>query len=288
MLISRRRWLLSIMATGIVLPASRRLWAGTRVPVKVALLESVFVGQDRDKVVEQIKPFAEIIKKDTQSDAIFDVMSFEQAEKEFKAGTVQLVILTGLEFAWMHAAVPEAKALLVASIDAGATRTVVVTKQEDAAKELKDLLGATVAVPDKMPFISQQCLKTALTQPLEKAFKLVKSGNVDETIEEVLDGKARAAVITGAGMDVFKERKPGRFKKLKPLYESVDFPPTTVMYNDKNTDKEALAKFKDALLKSYDKPEGARVLTLYKLKGFEVVPDGFEKKAEEIAKAFPR
>lgn len=288
MLISRRRWLMSMLASGAILPGTSRLLANSGVPIKVALLESVFVGQDRDKVVEQIKPFAEIIKKDTGSDAVFDVMSFDQMEKEFKAGTVQLVILTGLEYAWVHASVPDARALLVASIDPGATRTVIVVKQDDVAKEIKDLQGATVAVPDRLPFISQQCLKTTLGQPVEKAFKLAKSGNVDDTLEEVLDGKARAAIVTGAGMDVFKERKPGRFKKLKAVYESVDFPPTTVMYNDKNSDKEGLAKFREALLKSNEKPEGARVLTLYKLKGFEALPEGFDKKVEETAKAFPR
>ncbi|MFO0811961.1 MAG: PhnD/SsuA/transferrin family substrate-binding protein [Gemmatales bacterium] len=288
-MITRRQWLKTLLATGTVTTLSLPGWAVTREDsVKVALLESIFTGQEREKVIEQIKPFAEIIKKDTGTDAVFDVMNYAEMEKEFKAGKVQLVILSGLEFAWMQAVTPDAKPLLVASIDPGATKTVIVTKQGDVAKDLKDLAGASLAIPDKIPFISQQVLKTALGQSAEKAFKLVKSGNVDDTLEEVLDGKARGAIVTGAGMEVFRERKPGRFKKLKVVFESPDLPPTTVMYNDKVTDKAALARFKDALIKSNEKPEGNRVLTLYKLKGFEPFPEGFEKKAAEMGKAYPQ
>ena len=116
----------------------------------------------------------------------------------------------------------------------------------------------------------------------------LKTDNVDDTIEAVLDGKARGALVTAAGMDVFKERKPGRAKKLKMINESPDFPPATVMYHASHADKEALEKFKKALLTANDKPEGNRVLTLFKLKGFEVVPEGFEKQIAETAKAFPR
>lgn len=287
MLTTRRDWLQAMLASGILVPWSS-IRAASHEPVKVALLESVFAGQDRDKVVEQIKPFAEIIQKDTKTEAVFDVMSLSQVESEFKTGKIQLVILTGLEYSWLQAAYPEAKALLVASIDEGSTRTVVVTKESDAAKDLKDLSGAKVAIPDRIPFVSQYYLQATLGQPLDKAFQQKKSGNVDETLEEVLDGNARAAIVTGAGMEVFKERKPGRFKKLKAIHTSMDFPPATVMYNEKHADKDALAKFKDALLKSNEKPEGARVLTLYKLKGFEEVPAGFEQKVQEVAKAYPR
>lgn len=287
MLTSRRDWLQAMLASGMMVPWSITR-AGSQEPVKVALLESVFAGQDRDKVVEQIKPFADIIQKDTKTEAVFDVMSLPQAETEFKTGKIQLVILTGLEYAWLQAGNPEAKALLVASTDEGTTRTVVVTKESDVAKDLKELSGAKLAIPDRVPFVSQYYLESTLGQPLEKAFQIKKAGNVDDTLEEVLDGNARAAIVTGAGMEVFKERKPGRFKKLKAVHTSIDFPPATVMYHEKYADKDALAKFKDALLKSNEKPEGARVLTLYKLKGFEVVPAGFEQKVQEVAKAFPR
>jgi ABC-type phosphate/phosphonate transport system substrate-binding protein len=289
-MISRRQWLLTLLATGSTAALPLSLRASRREdPVKVALLDSIFAGQDREKVIEQIKPFADIVKKDTGTDAIFDVMTYAQMEKEFKAGKVQLVILSGLEFAWMQASSPDAKPLLVASIDAGSTRTVVVTKQGDVAKELKDLNGEKLAIPDKIPFISSQVLKKEAGQDAEKAFKLVKTGNVDETLEDVIDGKSRGAIVTGAGVDVFRERKGGRFdKKLKVVFQSADLPPTTVMYSDKFADKKGLEKFREALIKANDKPEGNRVLTLYKLKGFEPVPESFAKQVADASKLYPQ
>lgn len=257
-------------------------------PVKVALLESVFSGQSRDKVIDQIKPFADIVQKETGTKAVFDVMSLAQAENEFKAGKIQLVILTGLEYAWLHSQDKNAQALLVASIDPGSTRTVFLVKQDDTAKEVKDVQGATLSVPEKVPYLSQFYVNKVIGQPLEKAFKLARADNVDETIEAVLDSKARGAMVTAAGFEVFKERKPGRAKKLKVIHESPDFPPATVMYHTSNKDKDGLEKFKKALLNANDKPEGSRVLTLFKLKGFEVLPEGFEKQVMETAKGFPR
>jgi len=286
--LSRRALLSSLLAGTAGITISHSLLARDDAPVKVALLESVFSGQSRDKVVEQIKPFADIIQKDTGTKAIFDVMPLAQAESEFKAGKIQLVILTGLEYAWLQSQDKKAQALLVASIDPGATRTVFVVKQDDAAKDLRDLLGATMAVPERIPYLSSFYASMMTGQGLDTAFKLVKTDNVDDTIEAVLDGKARGAMVTAAGMDVFKERKPGRAKKLKVINESPDFPPATVMYHTDNVDKAGLEKFKKALLNANDKPEGSRVLTLFKLKGFEVLPEGFEKQVTEIAKRFPR
>lgn len=274
---------------GVLLTTAYSIEARRDDPVKVALLESIFAGQDRAKVVEQIKPFAELIQKDTGTQAIFEVMTLPQMEADFKTGKVQLAIMTGLEFAWVHGQEKNAQALLVASIDPGSTKTAVVVKQDDVAKELKDLQGAAVAVPDRVPYLTQFYLKNQLGQPYEKAFNLVKSGNVDETLENVLDGKARGAIVTAAGMDTFKERKgPARAKKFKTLHESPDFPPATVMYHAGKADKGSLDKFRDALLKANDKPEGSRVLTLFRLKGFEAVPENFEKQVTEIGKAFPR
>jgi len=287
---SRLAWLALLSPVFCLLgfTMSRPVMAQDDAPVKVALLESVFSGQSRDKIIEQIKPFADIIQKDTGTKAVFDVMSLAQAESEFKSGKIQLVILTGLEYAWLHEQDKNAQALLVASIDPGSTRTVFLVKQDDTAKEVKDLQGATMSVPEKVPYLSQFYVNKVTGQPLDKAFKLVKADNVDDTIEAVLDGKARGAMVTAAGFDVFKERKPGRAKKLKVIHESPDFPPATVMFHEKQADKAALEKFKKALLGANDKPEGSRVLTLFKLKGFELLPEGFEKQVTETAKGFPR
>jgi ABC-type phosphate/phosphonate transport system substrate-binding protein len=256
-------------------------------PVKVALLESVFSGQDREQVVKQIQPFADIVQRETGRKATFDIYSFKEMEPAFSRGDIQLVILTGLEYGWVRAKNDQARALLHASIDAGATQTVVVVGQNDKAKELKDLSGANVAFPERVSFLTEYYLKSILGKPAADAFKVQRLDNVDDTLEAVIDGKAQAAVVTKSNIRVFEERKPGRYRRLRVLHESPVFPPATVMYHAKYAEQDALRRFEDALLKANQKPEGNRVLTLYKLKGFEKLPPDFDTKVASMAKQFP-
>jgi len=255
--------------------------------VKVALLESIFAGRDRASIIKQIQPFAELVERDTGAKASFDVSSLKEIEQAFNKGDIQLVILTGLEYSWMRAKNDQARALLRASIDPGATQTVVIARANDDVSDLKSLAGATVMVPEHTPFLTTYYLKSVLGKPLDEAFKTVKQESVDDLIEDVIDGKARAGVVTKSNLAVFQERKPGRYKRLKVVHESPVFPPAVVMYNERYADKDKLRRFEDALLRSNQTSEGNRVLTLYKLKGFERLPPDFDERVKDIAKQFP-
>ncbi len=288
--VSRTLWfpLLFVLAAGGLSVTPSMTWSQDK-PVKVAMIDSIFSGQDRKKVLEQIRPFSEIVQKETGTPAIFDVFSLPEIEVGFAQGDVQLVILTGLEYGWLRDKNDQAKALLVASIDPGATKTLVIAKRDDSATTVQDLLGAKFAAPERLPYLTQFYLKRTLKKPLEEAFQLLRSGNVDDTIEEVIAGKVRAATVTAAGLDAYRDyRGEARTKKLKIVHQSPDFPPATVMYHAKNSEAAALKKFEDALLKAGQNTEGQRVLTLYKLKGFEKVPETHDKAVAEIVKQFPR
>jgi ABC-type phosphate/phosphonate transport system substrate-binding protein len=256
-------------------------------PVKVALLESVFAGQERDKVVQQIRPFADLVQRDTGTKATFDIASYKEMVPAFSRGEIQLVILTGLEYGWVRAKNDQARALVHASIDSGATQTVVVVGQNEKAADLKELGGATVALPERVPYLTEHYIKSVMGKPIEESFKVQRADNVDDALENVIDGKVQAAIVTKANIAVFAERKPGRYRRLKVLHQSPEFPPATVMYHTKYADKAALRRFEDALLRSTQNVEGQRVLTLYKLKGFEELPTNFDAKVAAIVKQFP-
>src|SRR4029078_12997395 len=130
-------------------------------------------------------------------------------------------------------------------------------------------------------------LKKVLGKPTEEFFKVNRQDSVDDLLEAVIDGKVKAGVVTKSNLGVFKERKPGRFRRLQVIHQSPDFPAATVMYHDKYADKSALRRFEDALLQAKQKPEGQRVLTLYKLKGFQKLPSDFDAKVADIVKQFP-
>lgn len=279
-------WLGWVVSVVIGLTGQTKIPAQEK-PAKVSLVESVFSGQSREKVVQQIRPFAEIVEKETNRQAIFDVFSFAQAEKDFDKGEADLVIVTGLEYGWLRARNPNAKALVIASIDPGATKTVIVAKQDSSAASLNDLAGKKLALPDRVPFLSTFYLERTLGKKLDSAFTQVKLDNVDDTIEAVIDGKAESAMVTAANLDTYKERKPGRFRRLKIVHESPEFPPATVMYNAKTAEAGSLERFEKALLRAGESTEGNRVLTLFKLKGFEKIPPNFDQRVAEIVKQFP-
>jgi ABC-type phosphate/phosphonate transport system substrate-binding protein len=285
--LDRHLFLFGLVVSVLIAVAGQTKVLAQEKPAKVSLVESVFSGQSREKVVQQIRPFAEIVEKETNRQAIFDVFSFAQAEKDFDKGDADLVIATGLEYGWLRARNPNAKALVVASIDPGATKTVIIAKQTDSAAKLADVSGKKLALPDRVPFLCTFYLERTLGKKLDSAFTLVKLDNVDDTIEAVIDGKADAAVVTAANLDTYKERKPGRFQRLKIVNESPEFPPATVMYNAKTAEAGALERFEKALLRAGESAEGNRVLTLFKLKGFEKIPPNYDERLAEIVKQFP-
>jgi ABC-type phosphate/phosphonate transport system substrate-binding protein len=287
MQVHRRVRLLAFVVTSVMVCAGAAKLVAQEKPYKVALVESVFSGQNRAKVVEQIRPFAEIIERDTNTKANFDVVSFAEAEKGFASGEIQLIILTGLEYGWIHTRYDQGKALVIASIDPGATKTVIIANQKDSARSLNDLTGKKLAVPDRVPFLSEFYLQRTLGKKLDEAFKVVRMDNVDDTIEDVVEGKSAGGLITGSNLDTYKDRKPGRFRRLQIVHQSPEFPPATVMYNAKSADQDLLNRFERALLRAADNPEGQRVLTLYKLKGFEKLPADFDRRVAEIVKQFP-
>ena len=48
-----------------------------------------------------------------------------------------------------------------------------------------------------------------------------------------------------------------------------------------------LKTMKDALLNAHQNPEGRQLLTMWKLTGFEPVPEDYEKQLKSIAKDYP-
>src|SRR5262249_29423954 len=117
--------------------------------------------------------------------------------------------------------------------------------------------------------------------------KITFPDNVEDALDDVVDGLVQATVIDRAALDAYKRRKPGRFKRLQEVVRSQPFPPTVVAYYNAALGEATLRRFKDGLLGGASKEKGEMLLTLSRLTGFETVSKDFSRVLAETRKAYP-
>jgi len=272
--------LLSLFALPPGVPA--RPQQQSRELVRVGLLESVFDQQEKNQVLSQLRSFAEVVQRETNTKAEFDIVDRPTLVKDFNAGKAQVAILTGIEYGWIKDECPDAKPLLIATIEGPTYKTVVLTQKDNQAKSLVDLKGQALVQPKRMPYLTRFYLRHAISAEPQKFFRVNEADNADAAIEDVVDGKAQAVAISASGFKVYQERKPGGAKRLGVLAESAEFPAAVVIYNTKGADVRTVKDFERSLRNADQTPEGRQLLTLYHLKRFEDVPADYERRVAEI------
>jgi hypothetical protein len=135
-------------------------------------------------------------------------------------------------------------------------------------------------------FVERQA--EAQGKKLDAFFSKTKSyENVEDALDDVVDGAVKAAVSDRAGLEAFKRRKPGRFRQLKEIAQSKPFPPSVVAYYDSKIEDATLRQFRDGLLRASQTEKGQTMLTFFRLTGFEPVPSDFSRVLAETRKSFP-
>ncbi len=206
-------------------------------------------------------------------------------------GQYHLGVFNGYEFAWAQEKYPDLKPLVVAVNVDRYPVALVLTKRDNPATDLAGLRGQTLAVPVTGKaflrlFVDRQSM--AINKKADGFFsKITTPDNVEDALDDVVDGTGQAIVVDRAALEAFKRRKPGRFNQLKEVARSQPFPSTVVAYYGSTLDEPTLRRFKDCLLNAKRKEKGEMLLTLSRLTGFEVVPEDFAKVLAETRKAYP-
>jgi ABC-type phosphate/phosphonate transport system substrate-binding protein len=214
----------------------------------------------------------------------------ELADKLSK-GELQLGVFQGYEFAWAQEKKPDLKPLALAVNVYTYPVAYVVAKRDDAATDFAGLKGHTLAIPDTAQgylrlFVDRQ--SEAAGKKADEFFgKITTPDNVEDALDDCVDGKVQAVAADRAALEAFKRRKPGRFKQLKEVAHSEPFPPVVVVYYDAKLDEATLKRFKDGLLGASKKERGQTLLTMFHLTGFEEPPADFAKVLAETRKAYP-
>jgi ABC-type phosphate/phosphonate transport system substrate-binding protein len=214
----------------------------------------------------------------------------ELAEKMAK-GELQIGVFQGFEFAWAAEKNPGLKPLALAVNVYRYPVAYVVAKRDSSARDFAGLKGQSIVVPSTGQrfldlFIKRQA--EAKGEDLKSFFaKVASRDNVEDALDDVVDGTVQAAVIDRAALEGYKQRKPGRFRQLKEVAHSQPFPPALVAYCDHKLDDATLRRFKDGLLNAANKERGATMLTLFRLTGFEPVPEDFGRVLAQTREAYP-
>jgi ABC-type phosphate/phosphonate transport system substrate-binding protein len=239
-----------------------------------------------------LKTLRRFIKEETGLDnEILSQKDWQEVTDKMAKGDLHVGVYQGYEFAWAVDRQPKLRPLAIAVNVYRYPVAYVVTRRDSTARTFADLKGQSIAIPASGKsflrlFVERQ--SEANGQKADKFFSQVTApDNVEDALDAAVDGKVQAAVLDRAALEAYRQRKPGRFKRLKEVAHSQPFPPAVVAYYDTTLDRSTLNRFKAGLLGAAKKETGQTLLTLFRLTGFEPVPDDFDRVLAEARKAYP-
>ena len=117
--------------------------------------------------------------------------------------------------------------------------------------------------------------------------KCVTKDSAEEMIDDVIEGKADAAIIEEVCLECYERRKPGRVKEVRILEETEKFPCSVVVYKDGKLDKQIRQRLHNGMLDAGKTAFGRQLMLLWQMTGFEALPDTFDTQCRDIVKAYP-
>jgi ABC-type phosphate/phosphonate transport system substrate-binding protein len=246
-------------------------------------------GEKEESALKSLKSF---VKEETGMDnAISKQKDWRELTDKMVKAELDLGVYQGYEFAWAQEQHPQLKPLALAVKVYLNPVAYVVTQKANKAKDFAGLQGQSVAIPATAErylrlFVERQVKAAGKT--LDTYFsKVLTPDNVEDALDDAVDGKVQAVVADRAALEAFKRRKPGRFNKLHEVAHSQPFPPPLVAYYGNVLDPASRAKFRKGLLYANRNERGQTMLTLFHLTGFALSPSDFDKVLAQTRKAYP-
>jgi ABC-type phosphate/phosphonate transport system substrate-binding protein len=234
-------------------------------------------------------PFSELLKKQTGLDGEVKVVDgCETLARRLDDKTIHFGVFHGFEWAWLKDRYPKLVPLVV-TVPHQHAQACLVVHVDSKAQKPHDLKGECVTVPFGTKahcrlYIErlQQDLPAGRCCPR----KLRDQGS-DDALDSVVTGKCDAVLVDAAALTAYQDNKPGPASQLRVLCKSEPFPPTVVVYREGGVDPATVKKIKTGLINSSTTSQGRAFMFLWKLKGFEAVPAGYDDQLKKIHEAFP-
>jgi len=260
--------------------------------VRFGLSESLFKDNPEAKADKPANQFITLLKEQTGLDGeIVQGLKRDDLCQQLKDNKIQLGILQGYEYAWVHPKNPDIKPLMIAVNQKPTARAVIVVRDDKPGANISDLKGKSLAVPRRVRehchlFLERRSAEVAKS-PKDLFGKLLRITTPEEAIDAVVNGQVDAALADDAFLDWYKSRKPARFARLKVIEKSAPFPSPVITYRAGGLDDATLDRLRKGMLSAKDNPRGVELMKLCQVTSFEPVPDDYDKQLTEIAKAYP-
>jgi ABC-type phosphate/phosphonate transport system substrate-binding protein len=261
-------------------------------PVRIGLVGTLFREIPEPMIHASMQLFQVLMKAQTGLQG--DLRSAGDATglgEALAKDQVQLGVFHGVEFAWARQKYPELRPLVIAINQHRYPRVHLVVRHDCPATDFAGLRGQTLALPRGSKehcrlFLERQCLASGKDG---SGFftRITTPANVEDALDDVVDGVVQATVVDGLALDCYQRRKPGRFAKLKEVQKPDVFPAAVVAYHSGALDETLLQRFRTGMLTANQNLRGRQLLTLWKITGFEPIPDDYEQALATIVKAYP-
>jgi ABC-type phosphate/phosphonate transport system substrate-binding protein len=281
-----------LLAVGLVSADDAARPEPAAAPVRIGMLASMFRHAKPGMFNVQAEPFRSLVEAQTglKSELLL-VPTADELRRKMDAGTIQLGMFHGFEFAWMRLKQPALRPLTIVAPE-HPIRAVLVVHNSSPATGFPDLRGKTLALPTGSRAHSRLYLERgceALGRPPEAFFARISTPKTTEdALHDVADnGEVNAAVVEGSAIQCFTERNPGRAKRIKVIATSQVFPPSVVAYREGALDADVVRRFRDGMSRAHTTALGRQLLSLWLMTRFEPIPADYPKALSAIADAYP-
>jgi ABC-type phosphate/phosphonate transport system substrate-binding protein len=286
----RRRTFLGLCGAGLV-----TLWQhptsvfAQGAAIKVGLTGTIFPGLSNAMLATAAKPFRSLLEQATGvSGSVVQGGTPKELGNKLKKDEVQLGVFQGIEYAWAKQTNDKLEPIVICVNQQRTLRALLIVRSSFTGSKPADLKNKTIMLPAETREHCKVFMQHHSAKEPKTFFKEIQSAaDVEEALDEVVDGSVTAAVVDGLAWASYKKGKPGCAKKLRVLESSEPFPSSVVACQSGKFGAGQLQRFRAGLIDSKNSARGKKMLEFLRLTGFESVPDDYEKLTDAIARAYP-
>jgi len=285
-------WLLA--PVGLVLLAA--LFAPAADPprqatVRIGLSNTLTRNVPENLVQVSTQPLRTLIEAEIGRKAEFQLCEPAKMPEQLADQRLQLAVFFGHELAWARTQHAKLTPLAIAVNQRPQLQAHLFVRKDSPVKDFAGLKGQAIAWYSANRehcrlFRDQLCEQSSLEADQFFA-RVATHQNAEDALDEVVDGTVQGVIVDNLAVDCYQRRKPGRFTQLRELVKSESFPATVVVYQAGALEDGLKKRCRDSLLNVKQSLRGKQALLLFKLTGFEPVPDDYEKALAAIIKAYP-